>query len=57
LDLYFSFISIKFGKKTFFPTSIFTILFIVAWSINQVLLPHLEGQMDKLGFKSHGLPY
>jgi len=55
--IFTSFISIKFGKKTFFPTSNFTFLFVVAWSINQVLLPNLEGRMDMLGFKSHRLPY
>jgi hypothetical protein len=57
LEIYFYFISMKFGEKSFFPTSIFTFWFLVAWSINQVLLPHLEGRMDKLGFKSHRLPY
>jgi hypothetical protein len=29
----------------------------VACSINQILLPLLEGFMDKSGFKSHRLPY
>ncbi len=43
--------------KTFLPTSIFTSLFKVACSINQILLPLLEGFMDKSGFKSHRLPY
>ncbi len=43
--------------KTFCPTSIFTSLFKVACSINQILLPLLEGFMDKSGFKSHRLPY
>jgi hypothetical protein len=57
LDIYFSFISTKIGKKPFFPTSSFTFLVIVAWSISLVLLPHLEGRMDMLGFKSHRLPY
>jgi hypothetical protein len=52
----FTFLSFQ-GRNTFFPNSIFTFIFIVAWSINQVLLPHLEGRMDKLGFKSHRLPY
>jgi hypothetical protein len=43
--------------KTFLPTSIFTSLFKVACSINQILLPLLEGCMDKPSFKSHRLPY
>jgi len=43
--------------KTFRPTSIFTSLFKVACSINQMLSPLLEGFMDKSGFKSHRLPY
>ncbi len=44
-------------QRTFLLTSIFTSLFKVAWSINQILLPLLEGRMDKRGFKSHRLPY